>query len=816
VGIFAALFSSKQRPAEPPKPPVVSVVPAARPSEQARVVTTSGTPIPRPNGHGGVAVPKPVASAAALQMPQPVLPRSITQRPMRQPALPAPRSQETLSGRGDAFNGAGEITLTLGDVLPQIPSGLLAHAAPVDLTRPLCFPMAQLSAELARGRPAVPLASIAQQCPDIFHDPEGIDEAQMLRLPLQKLLEQIGRLKRPHSDNTPRALPPVRMVETPQSTPDTENVGLNPQPPARTHLPSWLNANGAAGIPAQTPVAVPESAPVQQADVSREPLHRIEPDRSGIITAEIIEIIPAVSSPVEAIVEKPAECVLQSSEENHVEIIDESKVVKAANSKPDFNLEASAPAAIKPPSSPTQGVDGAPERLAAQVPVAYEVWAEPIFRRKEVAPESKPQPETSPATPPAASIPEVAALIAKPVAAAPSVPVPFVIPDPVESSLEIIPAEGLKLETAAPVQEPQAVIPFEVFDESSIFEESLIEIVDSPKADGEIVSSEATGQTPAESSAEVTPLWSEPLRLIIPEPAAVIPPSQQAADPRQDPEPHLQVSGADPMEPMLPWSAGSLDVDELPVATIPVALPESTSIPPVPAPSKSVRALAAPSPVNDSRVGLNPVMPKFPLRPPRLSAKLSSTDDVKPRPVPPRSPMFVGRNGSVETPDFAKPAFKAPPLFGANPLDRYFSTKTPPPVNWGPAGTLLGISGDATINKISDAIFELPGVVGCMLVASPYLSVSGEWPDSTGVDNSLVFARRLSGLLKRGQSAGLSQRQITTEFGVIYAFAIEDVLLCAISLKEGVTPGIRERLSVVTKAITYARKTSLKRMDESE
>ena len=60
-------------------------------------------------------------------------------------------------------------------------------------------------------------------------------------------------------------------------------------------------------------------------------------------------------------------------------------------------------------------------------------------------------------------------------------------------------------------------------------------------------------------------------------------------------------------------------------------------------------------------------------------------------------------------------------------------------------------------------------------------------------------------MLKRGVN-GLSQRRIMTDCGAVLVFAIDDVMVCAVSRSHDVLPGLRERLSVVTKAISYARK----------
>ncbi|MEQ1862735.1 MAG: hypothetical protein ABMA13_22675, partial [Chthoniobacteraceae bacterium] len=85
------------------------------------------------------------------------------------------------------------IILTVEDVLPRIPPDLLSEG-PHDLGRELHFKVEDLSADIARGRGAVPLGRIAVQVPELFCEPIADDDQRQVRLPLQKLVEQIGLL----------------------------------------------------------------------------------------------------------------------------------------------------------------------------------------------------------------------------------------------------------------------------------------------------------------------------------------------------------------------------------------------------------------------------------------------------------------------------------------------------------------------------------------------------------------------------------------------------------------------------------------------
>jgi hypothetical protein len=118
----------------------------------------------------------------------------------------------------------------------------------------------------------------------------------------------------------------------------------------------------------------------------------------------------------------------------------------------------------------------------------------------------------------------------------------------------------------------------------------------------------------------------------------------------------------------------------------------------------------------------------------------------------------------------------------------------------------VGVSSDATLSQIAQAIVELPGIRACLLVASPNLVVAGAWPASMQVDNHMGFARRLSPLIPTKDTALLSQARIVTESGALVVFAIEAVLVCVLVKGLQPAPEVREKLAVVAKAMAHARK----------
>jgi hypothetical protein len=110
---------------------------------------------------------------------------------------------------------ADEIVLTLGDVLSRIPAPYLKPGNH-DAKRELRFKISDLSSDIARGRAAVPLSRIAHLVPDIFTRQVSRDEDMEVRLPLQKLVEQIGLLRsRPKNSVVDKITSPVTAAELP-------------------------------------------------------------------------------------------------------------------------------------------------------------------------------------------------------------------------------------------------------------------------------------------------------------------------------------------------------------------------------------------------------------------------------------------------------------------------------------------------------------------------------------------------------------------------------------------------------------------------
>lgn len=84
-----------------------------------------------------------------------------------------------------------EFEITLGDLLPRTPEEFLRPGAH-DANRVLKVPLGEVTEGLTKGRAEIPLARLVALAPDVFLPAASDAESPRIRLPLQKLLQQIG------------------------------------------------------------------------------------------------------------------------------------------------------------------------------------------------------------------------------------------------------------------------------------------------------------------------------------------------------------------------------------------------------------------------------------------------------------------------------------------------------------------------------------------------------------------------------------------------------------------------------------------------
>lgn len=223
MGLFDNLFKSKAPPGEE------SVVEAARritETEKARLVEAEKAAKPagqKPPGSGNRAAPAPVARAYS--------PRSLGQAVPVRPLSPVKGPAKAVRFGAAAEGGRPqEIRLLLDDVVARIPAELL-NDEPRDGRKEVRFRVEDVTADIARGRAAVALGRIAEQVPEIFRVPIAPGDETLIRLPLQKLVEQIGFLPvKPAPPDAKTTRPPIGVQSLPGTRPPGAAVSLPPGP----------------------------------------------------------------------------------------------------------------------------------------------------------------------------------------------------------------------------------------------------------------------------------------------------------------------------------------------------------------------------------------------------------------------------------------------------------------------------------------------------------------------------------------------------------------------------------------------------------
>ena len=223
------------------------------------------------------------------------------------PVLPAarraPLPDRKSSPPGVPPTAASHVVLMVGDVLARIPAAFL-RPGPHDLKRELRFRIADLFSDLTRGRPVIALSCIAEQCPELFHTPIGDADDMAIRLPLQKLVEQVGHLRSrmpaaplpvvppaarppvpppvvaPPPSEPPPPVPPIAEAVVAPSVPIPVPPPVVLPPPPAPEMVTPIASAGGAELPG-SPVEIAAEIPLAPASVPAQPPEEVPAVRPG-------------------------------------------------------------------------------------------------------------------------------------------------------------------------------------------------------------------------------------------------------------------------------------------------------------------------------------------------------------------------------------------------------------------------------------------------------------------------------------------------------------------------------------------------------
>ncbi|MEY2529891.1 MAG: hypothetical protein QOJ05_1981, partial [Verrucomicrobiota bacterium] len=129
------------------------------------------------------------------------------------------------------------ISLELGDVLAEMPAGYVKPAESIDLTRRILLKASEVERGMANGKPAVSLATIYQQVPEIFLRTVEPADTSQLKLPFSKVLDQFSSLQVRADQERARAVPQVETPFLKVTLEDNQHFGTTMEPLETGDLP---------------------------------------------------------------------------------------------------------------------------------------------------------------------------------------------------------------------------------------------------------------------------------------------------------------------------------------------------------------------------------------------------------------------------------------------------------------------------------------------------------------------------------------------------------------------------------------------------
>ena len=132
------------------------------------------------------------------------------------------------------------ISLELGDIVPQMPPGLVKVLNEDDAGRRVLLKAAELEKGMASGKPSVSIATIYRQVPTLFLRPVEASDTAQVELPFAKVLEQFTNLQLRSDQYHEQSVPQVETPFLKVTLEDNERFGTtiealetNDLPPVR-------------------------------------------------------------------------------------------------------------------------------------------------------------------------------------------------------------------------------------------------------------------------------------------------------------------------------------------------------------------------------------------------------------------------------------------------------------------------------------------------------------------------------------------------------------------------------------------------------
>ncbi len=129
------------------------------------------------------------------------------------------------------------ISLQLGDVITEMPAGYLKPIETIDETRRVLLKASEVEKGMATGKPAVSLATVYQQVPEIFIRRIADSDTTQLALPFQKVLDGFASMQVRADQERAGAVPQVETPFLKVTLEDNQTFGTTTEPLETAAMP---------------------------------------------------------------------------------------------------------------------------------------------------------------------------------------------------------------------------------------------------------------------------------------------------------------------------------------------------------------------------------------------------------------------------------------------------------------------------------------------------------------------------------------------------------------------------------------------------
>ena len=160
------------------------------------------------------------------------------------------------------------LSLTLSDVIDQMPEGYLKPRESFDTTRRVLLKAADVEKGMASGRPRMTIATLYQQMPEIFMQSVPASDAALVDLPFEKVIEELSNLRVRHDQTEEQVAAQYQTPFLQVTLEESERFGTKMEPVQLTEFPRMR-----MGMPPATAEAIAAAEPEPAAQEKFTPSH---------------------------------------------------------------------------------------------------------------------------------------------------------------------------------------------------------------------------------------------------------------------------------------------------------------------------------------------------------------------------------------------------------------------------------------------------------------------------------------------------------------------------------------------------------------